>query len=182
MYSREISTPNFKHLVKTASKIVNRLSCSPSCVDHLWPITLTRVLSYRLGRVASAPGNCMRSVGFRHWWHWVTHSPRSLCSSAAGRQLRNLLTDGDDSSNQSYDPDAVECVPPHGAAVNCAGRALSVAPSTQESFTLSGDGCDSRLDHCVSSENQDFPERKEAGLKILRLKSKMSLRYLPGKW
>ena len=110
MYSREISTPNFKQLVKTASKIVNRLSCSPSCVDHLWPITLTRVLSYRLGRVASAPGNCMRSVGFRHWWHWVTHSPRSLCSSAAGRQLRNLLTDGDDSSNQSYDPDAVECV------------------------------------------------------------------------
>lgn len=34
----------------------------------------------------------------------------SLCSSAAGRQLSDLLTDSDDSSNQSYDPNTVECV------------------------------------------------------------------------
>lgn len=106
----EINTPNFKQLVKTASKIVNKLSCSPSCRDHLWPITLTGLLSYRLGHVASALGNCMRSVGWRHWWHWVTHSLHSLCSSAAGRQLSDLLTDSDDSSNQSYDPNTVECV------------------------------------------------------------------------
>ena len=110
MYSREINTPNFKQLVKTASKIVNKLSCSPSCRDHLWPITLTGLLSYRLGHVASALGNCMCSVGWRHWWHWVTHSLHSLCSSAAGRQLSDLLTDSDDSSNQSYDPNTVECV------------------------------------------------------------------------
>ena len=106
-WSREINTPNCKQLVKTASKIVNRLSCSPSCVTQLWPITLTRLLSYRLQHVGSAPGNCMRSVGWRHWWHWVTHSP--LYFSAAGRQLSYLLTDSDDSSNQPYDPNTVEC-------------------------------------------------------------------------
>lgn len=78
--SREIiHTPNFEQLIKTASKIVNGLSCSPSCVDHLCPITLTRLLNYRFGHAVSARGNCMRSVGWLHWWDWVTHIP--LCSA-----------------------------------------------------------------------------------------------------
>ena len=38
-----------------------------------------------------------------------TQSP-SFCSSAAGGRLSDLLTDSDDSSSQSYDPNAVECV------------------------------------------------------------------------
>lgn len=40
---------------------------------------------------------------------------------------------------------------------------------------MSGDGYDSRLDHCVSSEKQEFPEQK-GGRTFMRLKSKVSPR------